>query len=193
MCISPRYFYFLSGIIFFCFTVGCSRPLLNPLTAKRPRIMARLYDDCAYLADKRLYYLSLGQPAPKEPNKVESACAASSCPATQCPPNGKETAKLARNSMAYGVMADIQQSYDTFKSLVFAGKGMEGVSFDFMQLGLTAATAIAPAARTKTIFGALATAVTGLNLSVETTSLAKQTYSVIAVAMDTRHQRLTTR
>lgn len=92
--------------------------------------------------------------------------------------------------MVYGVMADIQQQYDMFKNRLFTGKGIQGVAGDFTQLGLTAASVITPAARTKTIFSALATATTGLNLSIDNNFFNKQTYSLLAIAMDTRRQKL---
>jgi hypothetical protein len=52
--------------------------------------------------------------------------------------------------------------------------------------------AIARQTATKTLFGALGTAVTGINLSLDKNLFAQQTYQVIAVAMETRRTELFT-
>lgn len=97
--------------------------------------------------------------------------------------------QMVRNHIAYSVMGEIDRIYGDFVTRLFAGKGTTGVIGDSLTLGLTAATTIAPAARTKTIFGALATGLTGMNLSLDKNFFAQQTFQAIAAAMQIRRDK----
>lgn len=100
--------------------------------------------------------------------------------------NAKEQAKQARNNIAWGLMGMIDELYNEYAANLYSGKGAIAVSGDAATLGLTAGAAIAKQVATKTIFGALGTAVTGMALSVDKNAFAQQTYQVIALAMETR-------
>jgi hypothetical protein len=104
-------------------------------------------------------------------------------------PIDKDAGKIWRDKIAYGLMAEIDNSYGQFTKNLFTGKGDIGVAGDSTQLGLTAAAAIATHVPTKTILSALATAFTGVNLSVDKNFFAQQTYQTIAVAMQTRRDK----
>jgi hypothetical protein len=99
-------------------------------------------------------------------------------------------AKTARNSIAWGLMGIMDELYNNYSARLFSGKGALAVAGDSSSLGLTAATVIAKQVATKTIFGALGTAVAGFNLSVDKNVFAQQTYEVIALAMETRRTAL---
>jgi len=99
-------------------------------------------------------------------------------------------AQQARNSVAWGLMAAIDDVYGVYTSRLYTGKGAVAVGGDTAQLGLTAAATIAHLAATKTIFGALATGVTGVNLSIDKNYFAQQTFQVIALAMETRRDTI---
>jgi len=95
-------------------------------------------------------------------------------------------AKAARNNIAWGLMGLVDDVYNVYSAHLYGGKGAIAVGGDTASLGLTAATAIARLPSAKTLFGALGTAVTGVNLSVDKNFFAQQTYQVIALAMETR-------
>jgi hypothetical protein len=101
-------------------------------------------------------------------------------------------AKGARNDIAWGLMGLVDDVYNVYAAHLYGGKGAIAVSGDAASLGLTAAAAIARLPSAKTLFGALGTAVTGVNLSVDKNYFAQQTYQVIALAMETRRTSLYT-
>jgi len=100
--------------------------------------------------------------------------------------------KAARNNIGWGLMGLMDDLYNVYSAHLYAGKGAIAVSGDAASLGLTAAVAIARQTATKTLFGALGTAMTGVNLSVDKNLFAQQTYQVIALAMETRRTALFT-
>jgi hypothetical protein len=104
--------------------------------------------------------------------------------------NAATNAKLARNNIGWGLMGIVDDLYNNYSAHLFEGKGAIAVAGDTSTLGLTAAVAIARQAATKTIFGALGTALMGVNLSVDKNLFAQQTYQVLALAMETRRTAL---
>jgi hypothetical protein len=104
----------------------------------------------------------------------------------------QDVAKAARNNIAWGLMGLIDDLYNVYSASLYSGKGAIAVSGDTASLGLTAAVAIARKTATKTLYGALATALTGINLSVDKNLFGQQTYQVIALAMETRRTALYT-
>lgn len=95
-------------------------------------------------------------------------------------------AQAARNDIAWGLMGLMDDLYNAYSAHLYSGKGAIAITGDAANLGLTTAVAIAGRTAAKTLFGALGTAVTGINLSVNNNVFAQQTYQVIALAMETR-------
>jgi hypothetical protein len=95
-------------------------------------------------------------------------------------------ARAARNDIAWGLMGLMDDLYNVYSANLYSGKGAIAVTGDTANLGLTTAVAIAGGIAAKTLFGALGTAVTGINLSMDKNVFAQQTYQVIALAMETR-------
>jgi hypothetical protein len=103
--------------------------------------------------------------------------------------NAPSTARRLRDKIVYGLMGEIDDGYGNFTRNLYTGKGAFGVGADSTQLGLTAAATIATHAPTKTLLSALATAFTGVNLSIDKNFFAQQTYQTIGVAMQTRRDK----
>jgi hypothetical protein len=99
-------------------------------------------------------------------------------------------AKLARNNIAYGLMAEIEITYNVYYQRFFGGKNATAIAGDALTLGLGSAGTIATHTATKTIFAALGTAITGLNLSIDKNFYAQQSFSVIGIAMQTRRDKI---
>ena len=104
--------------------------------------------------------------------------------------DSESKAKFARNNIGWGLMAIVDELYNKYSANLFSGKGAIAVTGDAASLGLTSAVAIASKTAAKTLFGALGTAVTGMNLSLDKNLFAQQTYQVIALAMETRRTAL---
>jgi hypothetical protein len=99
-------------------------------------------------------------------------------------------AKLARNTIAYGLMTQIEVVYGAYYRHLFGGKNFVAIAGDFVSLGLGSAGSIATNAATKTIFSALGTGVTGINLSIDKNYYSQQSFQVIGIAMQTRRDKL---
>jgi hypothetical protein len=99
-------------------------------------------------------------------------------------------AQAARNDIAWGLMGLMDDLNNVYAANLYSGKGAIAVTGDTANLGLTTAATIAGRAAAKTLFGALGTAVTGINLSVDRNVFGQQTYQVIALAMETRRTAL---
>ena len=104
----------------------------------------------------------------------------------------QKMAQAARNDIAWGLMGLMDDLYNVYSANLYSGKGALAVSGEAANLGLTTAVAIASRTAAKTLFGALGTAVTGINLSVDKNVFAQQTYQVIALAMETRRTAIYT-
>ena len=104
----------------------------------------------------------------------------------------QKLAQAARNNIAWGLMGLMDDLYNVYSAHLYSGKGALAVSGDVANVGLTTAVAIATRTAAKTLFGALGTAVTGINLSVNKNVFAQQTYQVIALAMETRRTAIYT-
>lgn len=104
----------------------------------------------------------------------------------------QKLAQAARNDIAWGLMGLMDDLYNVYSAHLYSGKGALAVSGDVANVGLTTAVAIATRTAAKTLFGALGTAVTGINLSVNKNVFAQQTYQVIALAMETRRTAIYT-
>lgn len=103
--------------------------------------------------------------------------------------NDESKQKPIRDRIVYSCMGEIDDGYGYYTKTLFSGKGAFGVLSDSEQLGLTAAATIATHAPTKTILSAIATGITGVNLSFDKNFFAQQSFQVIAVAMKTRRDR----
>jgi hypothetical protein len=95
-------------------------------------------------------------------------------------------AKQTRDKIVYSFMAEIDNVHGQYTVSLYAGKGAVALVGDSIQLGLTAASTIATHTPTKTILSALATGLTGVNLSFDKNFFAQQTFQTIAIAMQTR-------
>jgi hypothetical protein len=104
----------------------------------------------------------------------------------------QKLARAARNDIAWGLMSLMDDMYNVYSANLYAGKGAIAAAGDTASLGLTTAVAIASRTAAKTLFGALGTAVTGINLTVDKNAFAQQTYQVIALAMETRRTSIYT-
>jgi hypothetical protein len=102
----------------------------------------------------------------------------------------QKAAQAARNDIAWGLMGLMDDLYNVYAANLYSGKGAIAVTGDAANLGLTTAAAISARAAAKTLFGALGTAATGINLSVDRNVFGQQTYQVIALAMETRRTAL---
>lgn len=98
-------------------------------------------------------------------------------------------AKATRDKIVYGFMGEIDDAYGQYTKSLFTGKGLFGVIGDTETLGLTAASTIATHAPTKTLLSALATGITGVNLSFDKNFFAQQSYQAIATGMQTRRDK----
>jgi hypothetical protein len=98
-------------------------------------------------------------------------------------------AQEIRDKIAYGFMSEIDDAYGQYTNTLYAGKGAFAVTGDTTLLGLTAAATIATHAPTKTILTALATGLTGVNLSFDKNFFAQQTFQAIGIAMQTRRDK----
>jgi hypothetical protein len=98
--------------------------------------------------------------------------------------------KLKRNQIVWGLMTDIEIVYNSNYRKLFSNKGLTSVVGDGLTLGLGAAGSIATHAATKTIFSALNTGFTGLNLSISKNYYAEQSFQVIGIAMQTRRDKI---
>jgi hypothetical protein len=99
-------------------------------------------------------------------------------------------AKFVRNDLVYNIMAGIDRVYGEYAVRLNAGKGAEALSFDSLTLGLTTASTIATHTPTKTILSAIGTGVTGVGQSFDKNFFAQQTFAVIAIAMQTRRDKV---
>lgn len=148
------------------FATGCARKNSLMAPAVPPLIKHAVYSDKSnytppadYTADKKSYADAVA--------------------------SGKEpAAEQYRNQIAYGLRKIIDGQYGEFRARLLSGQGAIGVAGDAASLGLTAAATIAHLAATKGIYAALATAVTGLNLSIDKNYFQQQSYTAIAAAMD---------
>ena len=78
----------------------------------------------------------------------------------------RRMAQAARNDIAWGLMGLMDDLYNVYSANLYSGKGALAVTGEAASLGLSTAVAIASRTAAKTLFGALGTAVTGINLSV---------------------------
>src|SRR5579862_3666643 len=84
--------------------------------------------------------------------------------------------KLKRNDIVWGLMTDIDIIYNSKYQKLFGSKNLTSVLGDGVTLGLGAAGSIATNAATKTIFSALNTGFSGLNLSISKNYYAEQSF-----------------
>jgi len=101
-------------------------------------------------------------------------------------------AKQYRNNIAYGLMADIEVVYGAYYSILFVDQTTSSIATDALTLGLGAASTIATNVATKTIFSALGTSIGGIGLSTQKNLFAQQSFPVIALAMQTRRDKIRT-
>jgi hypothetical protein len=122
-------------------------------------------------------------------NPITIMAAGTSPPATVIPGVDLDRAKYFRNKIAYNFMAEIDFVYGKYTDGLFSAKGMQSVIADTETLGLTAASAISLAARTKTMLALLATGLAGVNLSIDKNFFGQQTFQAIAISMQARRDQ----
>jgi hypothetical protein len=110
-------------------------------------------------------------------------------------PFSSDTAKqslalAARNSIAFGLMGVMDDLYNQYSANLYSNRGAMAITGDGATLGLTTAVTAVRSVATKTLLGALGAAVAGVNLSVDKNLFAQQTYSMIALAMETRRTQV---
>jgi hypothetical protein len=103
-----------------------------------------------------------------------------------------ELAKQTRNNIVYGLMSQIEVVYSAYYNRLFSSKNNVAIAGDALTLGLSTAASIATHGATKTIFSALGTGFSGLELSVDKNYFAQQTFPVIGLAMQTRRDKIRT-
>ncbi len=101
-----------------------------------------------------------------------------------------DIAQQARNSIAYGLMAQIEIVYGDYYKKLFGRKNASAITGDALTLGLGSAGSIATKVATKTILSALGTGVAGLNLSIDKNLYAQQSFQIIGIAMQTRRDKI---
>lgn len=105
-------------------------------------------------------------------------------------PASQQNARIARNSICWGLMGIMDELYSEYAANLFTGEGSLRVAGDASRIGLTAAGAIAHQVATKTLLGVLGVAVSGINLSVDKNVFAQKSYQVIAMSMETRRAQI---
>jgi len=95
-----------------------------------------------------------------------------------------------RNEIVYNLMGDIDRVFGEYAIRLNAGKGAEAFGFDTLTLGLSGASTIATHAATKTILSALGTGLAGTGQSFDRNFFAQQTFAVLAIAMQTRRDKV---
>ena len=100
-----------------------------------------------------------------------------------------DRAKYFRNKVVDTFTGDIDHVYGEYTNALYVGRGFQAVEADFVNLGLTAATAISLVTRTKTILAALATGAAGVNLSFDKNFFGQQTFAALAIAMQARRDQ----
>ena len=149
---------------------ACHRPIVyNKNFQQAPTVDPSVYTVDEYNADKKAYD---GATDPKTTDLT--------------------VAKLKRNEIVWGLMTDIEIVYNSKYQKLFGSKNMTAVVGDTITLGLGAAGSIATNAATKTIFSALNTAFSGLNLSISKNYYAEQSFQVLGIAMQTRRDKVRT-
>jgi hypothetical protein len=142
---------------------GCHRPLLNNKNLEQaPTVDPSVYTVAEYNKDKAAYDTA----------------------------NDLNVAKLKRNDIVWGLMTDVEIVYNSRYHKLFSTKNLTAVVGDSVTLGLGAAGTIATNAATKTIFAALNTGFSGLNLSISKNYYAEQSFQVIGIAMQTRRDKI---
>lgn len=107
-----------------------------------------------------------------------------------CPTHDLAVARQLRNEIVTGVRDDIDLIFKSEFVKLFGRENGIAVTGDVLTLGLGAAGSIATHAATKTIFAALGTAFTGINLSIYKNYYGQQAFQVIGLAMENRRARL---
>jgi hypothetical protein len=100
-----------------------------------------------------------------------------------------DRAKYFRNKIIDKFTGDVDHVYGQYINYLYAGRGLQSLESDFVNLGLTAASAITVVMRTKTILTSLALATAGVNLSVDKNFFGQQTFAALAIAMQARRDQ----
>ena len=91
--------------------------------------------------------------------------------------------KRIRDEMTYAVIALIRANFGCFEERFFSGRATGAAAFDVVNLGLDAAIAIVGGDRTKSILGALATAIHGSSISIDKHFFREKTSETILATM----------
>jgi hypothetical protein len=95
-------------------------------------------------------------------------------------------AKIYRDRMTYGLMADVEYLFRDYESNLFINSAKFNLGSDFLELGLTTAATLGNSARAKTILSALGAAATGNRLSIDKNFFRERTFDAIVNAMEAR-------
>ncbi len=95
-------------------------------------------------------------------------------------------AKIYRDRMVYGLMADIEYLFRDYESNLFVNSAKFNIEANFLELGLTTAATLGNGARAKTILSALGAAATGNRLSIDKNFFRERTFDAIVNAMEAR-------
>ncbi|MEE9393141.1 MAG: hypothetical protein V3W41_11610 [Planctomycetota bacterium] len=100
--------------------------------------------------------------------------------------------RAIRDRMTHRVMAVIARNYGQYESDFFAGRAATATGFDVINLGMDAAIAITGGKHTKTVLGALATAIHGTGLSLDKNFFRDKTSESILAMMRAERARVET-
>jgi hypothetical protein len=96
----------------------------------------------------------------------------------------KDKAQLLRNRIIYRGIGLIDEYQENYKNQVRVSQSIWGTLFDYLQLGVTAATSVVGGEGVKAILGATATGLKGGQLSISQNWFAEKTSMAIASQMD---------
>jgi len=96
----------------------------------------------------------------------------------------QDNLQRSRNEILQALQTEIDDSYRTYKSSMFATSAYYGVLTDFAVLGLSGAGTVVGASGTKTILSAMSTGVVGANGSVSKQFFNQQSVLSVIAAMD---------
>lgn len=156
---------------------GCHHQVIQqPATLQSRGADAGQYTREEYLEDIAWYDLASGRPQRDGSGKLVLRTSAPDL----------VQAKEARDKIVYGLMGQIDLVYSVYYQKTFASKNSVAIVGDILTLGLGAGGTIATNVATKTIFAALGTSFSGVNLSIDKNLYAQQSFQVIGIAMQTR-------
>jgi len=95
-------------------------------------------------------------------------------------------ARVYRDRIVYGMMADIEYLFRDYESNLFINSARFNIGGDFLELGLSTAATLGNGARTKTILSALGAAAAGNRISIDKNFFRQRTFEAIVNSMEAR-------